>query len=277
MIRLARAAVLLGCAVAASGCFSAPPSDTPKDPRLRNTQLVKALERADGYLADEDFDQAYRWFDHAAALDGGRTADLKIAEGKFECARQLAIEGVGVDMFGLVADRREGIQWLLGVVRDYRFSDVAPKALYWAAVGYRLIGEPDVGVLAADRLIRNYPESAWAEAAEYERVLSLLDAARAINYDGAPLAEAQWRLEMYEHLHPAGANRGKAGKALQQIRDYRAEKDFRVAEWYAFQDHTVGARFYYEEVVRRFPKTDWAEQAQERIDALPPAPSALDE
>lgn len=269
--RLAIAAAAL-CVGAATGCYSAPPTDTPPKGRIRDQRLAETLQKADALRKAEDYDQAFRWYDHAAALDSERTADLRIAEGKFECGRQLAVEGVGVDMFGLVPDRREGIRWLLGVARDYRFSDVAPKALYWAAVGYRIIGEPDVGVLAADRLIREYPESEWAESAEYERVLSLLEASRAVNYDGAPLGEAQWRLEMYGHLHPDGRNRPKAVATLSKVRDYRAEKDFRVAKWYAFNNHDDGARFYYREVKERYPGTVWAKLAEDALRDMGPEP-----
>jgi len=264
--------LLLLLTAAAAGCYTSPPSEKPPDGPLRVERLDEALQRADQFRDQEEWDQAYRWYDHAAALDSGRTADLRIAEGKFECGRRLAVEGVGVDMFGLVPDRREGIQWLLGIARDYRFTDVAPKALYYAAVGYRLIEEPDVGVMACDRLIRDYPESEWAEAAEYERVLALLTASRALDYDGAPLGEAQWRLEMYAHLHPDGRNEAKASATLKKVRDYRAEKDYRVAKWYAFSDHDFGARYYYKQVRDRYPGTVWAKLSEDALRSMGPEP-----
>ncbi|MHC5019648.1 MAG: outer membrane protein assembly factor BamD [Planctomycetota bacterium] len=262
----------LCCLVAVAGCYTAPPSEKPPEGRVRDQKLAEALAKADQFLADDDPDQAYQWYDHAAALDSRRTADDRIASGKLECGRRLAVEGEGVDLFGLVADRRQGIEWLVRVSTDYRFSDHAPAALYYAAVGYRLIDEPDVAVLAAERLIRDYPESAWAEAAEYERVRALLAASRAIDYDGAPLHEAQWRLEMYEQLHPNGANSAQAGRTLERVRDYRAEKDYRTARWYAWNERDFAARFYYQEVINRFPKTTWADRAKQELEAMGPAP-----
>lgn len=264
-------------ALAAGGCYTSPPTDTPPDGRLRERRLTETLAEADRFLAADDPDQAYQWYDHASLLDARRTADVRIAEGKIECARRLAIDGTGVDMFGLVPDRRQGIKWLLEVARDYRFTDAAPKALFFAAMAYRIIDEPDVAVLAAERLIREHPESVWAEAAELERVLALLTATRAIDYDGQPLAEAQWRLEMYGHLHPAGVNRATAAEKLRQVRDYRAEKDYRTARWYDWREHAIGARYYYEEITREYPGTLWAELAGQRLRAMGPAPVDADD
>lgn len=271
MTRAAPLCVIVG---ALAGCATAPEAPERTDADAVTAASAEVLDRA---LADArrahaagDWLAAWRAWDKVAALDGARVHESAIAEGRLAAGKAIAIDGARVELWGLLPDRQRGIDFLLATARQHRHGDVASRALFYAAQASRLIGEPDLAQLYLDQLVANDPKSAWAEAAEYERVLALLQAARTLEHDLGPLEECAWRLAIYLDLYPNGRNFAAAKATLAQVQENLAERDFRTGRWYERDGKPDAARVYYREVARRFPTSPWADEAAARLAALPP-------
>lgn len=263
--------------LAALGCASGPDPAERTDPDALTAASAESLARA---LADArraqtagDWLAAWAAWDKAAALDGARAHEAEIAQGRLAVGKAIAIDGARIEFWGLLPDRQRGIDYLLATARQHRHGDVAPQALFYAAQASRLIGEPDLAQLYLDQLVGTYGETDWAEAAEYERVLALLQAARTLEHDLGPLEECAWRLPIYLDVYPRGRNREAAKATLEAVRENLAERDYRTGRWYERDGKPDGARVYYREVTRRFPASPWAEEAAARLARLP-APAA---
>lgn len=267
-------ATVLGLGMlAALGCAGGPePSertDADAVTAASAESLARALEDARRFQAQSDWLAAWQAWDKAAALDGTRAHEAEIAEGRLAVGKAIAIDGARVELWGLLPDRQRGIDYLLSAARQHRHGDVAPRALFYAAQASRLMGEPDLARLYLDQLVQLYRESGWAEAAEYERVLALLQAARTLEHDLEPLEECHWRLTFYLDDYPSGPNAAAARATLDAVRDNLAERDYRTGRWYERQGKPDAARHYYREVARRFPTSRWTEEATARLEGLP--------
>ncbi|MCG3132193.1 MAG: hypothetical protein FLDDKLPJ_03026 [Phycisphaerae bacterium] len=184
-------------------------------------------------------------------------------------------------------------------------------------LGMRLMPGDDVGLRILDDMTANFPNDAHAELAiktkadyffrrgesslaelEYTRLLNeypqsryhayalrrAADCAQAVfvgpEYDEAPLIEAQSRFEEYARRYPQQAAEEGVPGIFVAIREARAEKLVKTAEYYERARHPKTAVFYYQLAVRDWSGTQAEAKARRRLDVLGVAvsePGAADE
>lgn len=184
-------------------------------------------------------------------------------------------------------------------------------------LGMRIMPGDDVGLRILDDMTANFPNDAHAELAiktkadyflrrgesalaelEYTRLLNeypqsryhayalrrAADCAQAVfvgpEYDEAPLIEAQSRFEEYARRYPQQAAEEGVPGIFVAIREARAEKLVKTAEYYERARHPKTAVFYYQLAVRDWPGTQADAKARRRLDVLGvavTAPDAADE
>ena len=187
---------------------------------------------------------------------------------------------------------------------DYEFviADVFLKGTRRKLAGIRMLPAEDVGIRILDDLAANYPESSTAELAlktkadhffrkgdfalaemEYARLreqfphsryvrLALLHSAEAalasfpgIEFDDAPLIEAETRFREYLTQYPGVAEEEGIGLILDGIREQRAAKELHVADYYQRTRHAEAAAFYYRSTIANWPQTIAARDASRRL------------
>jgi outer membrane protein assembly factor BamD (BamD/ComL family) len=60
----------------------------------------------------------------------------------------------------------------------------------------------------------------------------------------------------------------EAKKVLKELKEKKAQSLFKIAKFYERQKLYKSAVIYYEEIVKKYPKTSWAPKALERIEEL---------
>jgi outer membrane protein assembly factor BamD (BamD/ComL family) len=95
-----------------------------------------------------------------------------------------------------------------------------------------------------------------------------------VKFDAAPLIEAEIRFQEVLRRFPKLAEQERVPQILEQIRDTRAEKEYRIAQWYDRTKRYRAAAFYYQSVAKYWPDTHWAGLAEQAADKLPPEAEA---
>ena len=228
---------------------------------------AEALRAAGKLVAAADAYDIARLADPTGDLGPG------IARGWLAIGRALAIDGVGIEPFGLglFADRQRGIDLLVRLAEVFPNSPEAEAALYAIGESHLISDEPALAQGAFDDLCARAPDSPWTEPAAYQRAEALLRLGRGVDYDRGPIEQARWHLQMYVARFPGGANRAHAEARLGEIAELLAEKDWRTAGWYARHGDAGASRIYLASIVREYPTTTYATRARAALGA-PGAP-----
>ena len=188
---------------------------------------------------------------------------------------------------------------------EYEFviADVFLKGTKRKLVGIRMMPAEDVGIRILDDLATNYPESSTAELAlkakadhfffrkqdfaraemEYARLreqfphsryvrLALRQSAEAalegfpgIEFDDAPLIEAESRFREYLTQYPGVAEEEGVGLILDYVHEQRAAKELHIADYYRRTRKAEAAAFYYRSTIANWPQTIAARKATARL------------
>ena len=79
-----------------------------------------------------------------------------------------------------------------------------------------------------------------------------------IPFDETPLIEAQQRFSHMLEAYPAEAERIQARQAMAMVLAARAEQLYETARFYERTDKPSAAEYYYKELVRQYPSSEWA-------------------
>jgi len=114
-------------------------------------------------------------------------------------------------------------------------------------------------------LVREYPNGQYARVAMLRAAESANAMFRSPRHDDRPLIEAAERYEQLQGAYPEYAAREGVEVRLVGIRESRAAKDLLVGQWYARTGQPQAAAFYYRLVLRDWPDTRAAVEAQDGL------------
>ncbi len=145
----------------------------------------------------------------------------------------------------------------------------APEAQYLLGKAYEMTRDYLLAAHAYETLQIRYPRSEFVEEAAFGRARVLYQIAREHrNYDQAS-ETAIIALNMFLRNHPGSEHRDTAREYVETLTEQRARIAFNKADYYdRIAKRPRAAIMAYEMLVERFPRSDWTEHAQSRIDAL---------
>jgi len=117
-------------------------------------------------------------------------------------------------------------------------------------------------------LRREYPKSEFQFEAHLLGLQAKMRKYQGADYDGTPLEEAQdlvkqLRVQFAGRLSTEEKERLRVVSA--QLNQEIASRDYRMAKYYDGTKHYGSAKVYYAEVLKKYPNTDLAQEARERI------------
>jgi outer membrane assembly lipoprotein YfiO len=120
------------------------------------------------------------------------------------------------------------------------------------------------------QLVEMHPNSKFAPQAIKLDIICKQLANGGSAYDGRNVAEARRLVDTALRSYPELANKEAdfLNRQLLSITNQQAKKDFETAEFYGRTGHPCSAYWIYEVVRRRYPGTQWAEQAAKRMEGL---------
>jgi outer membrane protein assembly factor BamD len=154
------------------------------------------------------------------------------------------------------------------VIENSTYGPIAPKAQYKLGLVLKGLMRYYEAEEAFNKVISNYPDSEWAEAAKFQIASCRAALSRGPDYDQAAAKEAEEQFTEFIREHPEAALSQEAEKNIEQLREKEAEASFNTARFYEKQKAYAAAKIYYEDLVDNYPDSAWAAKALERLEVM---------
>lgn len=154
------------------------------------------------------------------------------------------------------------------IIDNYPYGELAPLSQYKIGLVLKSVGSFDEAKAEFEKVVSSYPDSEWSEAAKFQIAQTASIASLAPDYDQKLTQEAKDRYEEFVDKHPEADLTKDAEEEIKELTEKGAEKDYNIAQFYEKQKAYSSAVIYYEDVVRNYPRSDWAQKSLERIKVL---------
>jgi len=154
------------------------------------------------------------------------------------------------------------------VIENSTYGPLAPKAQYKLGLVLKELMRYYEAEDAFNKVISNYPDSEWVDAAKYQIAACRQAISRGPDYDQGAAGEAKDKFEEFVREHPDAILSQAAEKNIREINEKEAESNYKIAVFYEKQKDYKAAKIYYEEVIANYPQSRSAPQAQKKLDEL---------
>lgn len=227
------------------------------------------LAKAEALIGREEFDDAHELLQKFLDEYGGMAITIDALRLEFIIA-EAYLGGVKRTVWGVfrVSAVEEGHKILDEIIADYPDTKLAELAYKAKADRLFRAGEHDLAELEYARLLRDYQQSRYQEYALRRAADSALASFAGVDYDESALIEAQERYDDFRVRFGSAGEREQVTVILDSIRQTRAEKEFRIGQYYEKTDHLSSAVFYYQLVLKEWPDSIAATKAASRLELL---------
>ena len=154
------------------------------------------------------------------------------------------------------------------IIENYPYSKLASLSQYRIGLVLETAGSFDEAKAEFEKVVSNYPDSEWAEAAKFQVAQTASLASLKPDYDQELTQEAKDRYKEFVSKHPEAELSREAQEKIYGLTEKEAEKDFNVGQFYEKQEAYKSAVIYYEDVIKKYPRSTWAKESLERIQVL---------
>ncbi|MCM8796269.1 MAG: tetratricopeptide repeat protein [Candidatus Omnitrophica bacterium] len=154
------------------------------------------------------------------------------------------------------------------VVENSTYGPLAPKAQYKLGLLLKSLMRYYEAEDAFNKIITNYPDSEWVEAAKFQIASCRAAVSRSSAYDQGAAEEAKDKFEEFVREHPDAVLSQEAEKNIKVLREKEAESDYATALFYEKQKQFESAKIYYNDIIVNYADTALAAKALERMQAL---------
>jgi outer membrane protein assembly factor BamD len=126
---------------------------------------------------------------------------------------------------------------------------------------YKKTGEYNRAKETFEKLIEQYPTSELSDEARYQIALISLQVSKGASYDERSTNEAITQFSRFTKEHPDSDLVEESLKAIEMLKDRKAQKVFETAKFYEKQGNAAAAKIYYNEVIEQYGSSRWAQQA----------------
>ena len=154
------------------------------------------------------------------------------------------------------------------VVENSNYGPLAPAAHYKLGLVFKGLMRYYEAEEAFNKVLSNYPESEWAEAAKYQIAVCRAAESRGPDYDQGATKEAKEKFGEFIKSHPDAVLSREAERNIEQLMEKEAEANFNTAIFYEKQKQYNAAKIYYNELIQNFPSSTWAARATERLQII---------
>ena len=174
-------------------------------------------------------------------------------------------------LFGIAAvlpARDKAIEIFEAIAQDGPFSEYGQLAQYKLGLAHLALQDYEEAVSAFEQAVSRYPDSPLVDDARFQMAQASLKGTFKPGYDQSPTDLAVRELETFLRQYPDSELSEEAAAKVQELRERRAEHEYRVAQFYERRRRRTSALIYYEAIVNQFGKTSWAPKAAARIQVL---------
>ena len=156
------------------------------------------------------------------------------------------------------------------IIKNGPYSTVAPLAQMniGAANEQKFFSDYPEAARAYERAADRYADQRAGTDAMFKAGLSYTKQARRAEYDQSIAGQAIATFTDFSTLHPEDARVPEAQKVIDSLRTEQARGAYEVAKFYEKKHRWDGALIYYNEVLLKDARSQYAEEARLRIDAI---------
>jgi len=151
------------------------------------------------------------------------------------------------------------------VIENSSYSPQAPKAQYKLGLVLKSLMRYYEAEDAFNKVISNYPDSEWAEAAKFQIASCRQAVSKSSDYDQGATQEAKQKFEEFVKEHPDATLSREAEKNISHLKEKEAKSNYDIARFYEKQEAYEAAKVYYNDTVNNYPDSVWAVKALERL------------
>ena len=213
---------------------------------------------AHAYYLANDLKKAFKTYEKFLENFPGTRRTKEIIEKQYN----LAVE----QMNGL--EVKSAINMFEGIIANNQHGPYAPDAQVKIADCYQKLKKFDSAIENYEKLINDYSDSAWVQYAQFQIPMCKIEDERRQDRNYGLLTEAEDGFNDYMAKNPQGTLVEEVRKKMTDIQTAKAEKEFKIAEFYLRKKKPKSAKVYYEIVVDNFPETVWSAKATEKLKFL---------
>ena len=166
-------------------------------------------------------------------------------------------------------DREFGITLLSNFQKARPRHALADDAMHYIAVAHEGLEHYPDARDAWDRLTVDYPESEWAQTAQFRAALTYVHESEGPAYDTSLLLTGLAKLRAYRDRYPTGNHAAEAGEEIARLEQELGAFTVEQARFYLRRGQDYSAQLYARAVVRDYPDTQAASDAKDLLAALP--------
>jgi outer membrane protein assembly factor BamD (BamD/ComL family) len=154
------------------------------------------------------------------------------------------------------------------VVENSSFGPLASKAQYKLGLVLKSLMRYYEAEEAFNKVISNYPDSEWTEAAKFQIASCRGSLSKGSAYDQGATEEAKEKFEEFVKEHPDATLSREAEQNINQLKEKEAESSYNIARFYEKQNQLEAAKIYYNEVINNYPDSKWSAKSLERLQVM---------
>ncbi len=151
------------------------------------------------------------------------------------------------------------------VINNQPFTDFSAEAQYHIGLCYMKMELYDEASVEFQKVIDFYPASKWSVESAYACADSQACQALPFEYDKTAADKAISKFQYFLKTYPDSDKAEQARARLNELLEKAAEHDYQVAVYYRDNMNYNSARLYFQSVINQYPRTQWAEKAQETL------------
>jgi len=223
-------------------------AETGEEAQYHYAECLYRLEKYDE--AFKEFERLFKWYPATKYTMEAAKREYRIA-----CDKMVTDAGKAAKMFTKVAERAPHADFADDAIFKMGECYIRLRNYARAREAYRMLRE-------------GYKDSEWVGAALVQEGRCDLEEAKIVNA-GVSLARAACeKFEEYLFRYPRGLKAKDARHYLNEAREFLAQQDYEVAQFYLRQKRPKSALIYFRCIAREYPGTVWSEKAQDAINAL---------
>ncbi len=154
------------------------------------------------------------------------------------------------------------------VIENSTYGPLAPKAQYKLGLVLKGLLRYYEAEEAFNKVISNYPNSEWVEAAKFQIASCRASVSRGPDYDRGAAKEAEQKFEDFLKEHPDAVLSSDAKKNIHELKEKEAQSNYSIGRFYEKQKVYESAKIYYNEILSSYPDSLWAAKAVERLQVM---------
>lgn len=154
------------------------------------------------------------------------------------------------------------------VVKNGPYSPVSAEAQFRIGLTYEKEDDYLAAVHAYEKVLERYPKSPLAEAAQFQIGYAYKKESQRSEYDQNAANQAIAAFDDFLLRYPSSEKVPLAQQYQMALKEEQAKGLFNIGKFYENSKEYKAALIYYNDVIEKNPKSDWAAQAKDKVAKL---------